>query len=212
MRRRICIATVFACGFALAGALLAADRQAALGDAGEVYFVHTGVYGDLFPGGTATAAGNAVLALDIARQDQPLERVLVPGTEGPEVESSPFELYESSSGALFMVWQSQVNAIHPVLYLSSYKDGTWTPAIQVTGNPFAQKSAPQIAITRDTYNIQDPNDGTYSPAHRTILHLIWWEEGANGGGSVQYAPIVLLDGSYIGSFQGRGDRRRGGAL
>jgi hypothetical protein len=201
MRARICLTTVFACSLALAGSLLAADRQAALGDSGEVYFVHTGNYGDLFPGGTDAAPGNPVLALDIERQGQPLRRILVPGTEGPDVESSPFELYESSSGALFMVWQAQINSIHPVLNLSSYKDGSWSPVIEVTGNPFAQKSSPQIAITRDTYNVQDPNDGTYSPAHRTILHLIWWEESSNGGGNVQYAPIVLLDGTYVGSFQ-----------
>jgi hypothetical protein len=201
MRSRIRVLTTLVCGLAFAGSLLATDRQAALGDSGEVYFVHTGTYGTLFPDGADAASGNTVLALDVVRRDQPLQRILVPGTAGPEVESSPFELYESSSGALFMVWQAQVNTIHPILNLSSYKNGEWTPVIQVTGNPFAMKSSPQIAITRDSYDVQDPNDGTYSPAHRTILHLIWWEEAANGGGNVLYAPIVLLDGSYVGSFQ-----------
>jgi len=201
MRARTCFFTAFACSLALAGAALAADRQAALGDSGEVYFVHTGTYGDLFPSGTETAPENPVMALDVVRRDQPAQRILVPGTEGPEVESSPFELYESSSGALFMVWQAQVNTIHPILNLSSFKNGDWTPVIQVTGNPFARKSSPQIAITRDTYDVQDPHDGTLSPAHRTALHLIWWEEGSHGGGNVLYAPILLLDGSYVGSFQ-----------
>ncbi|HEV7517372.1 MAG TPA: hypothetical protein VGR07_13810 [Thermoanaerobaculia bacterium] len=201
MRARTCIAAALACSFALAGSALAADRQAALGDSGEVYFVRTGSYGDLFPGGTDTSPENAVLALDVVRRDQPAERLLVPGTEGPDVESSPFELYETTSGALFMVWQAQVGTIHPVLNLSSYKDGAWSPAIQVTGNPFARKSSPQIAITHDTYDVQDATDGTYSTGHRTILHLIWWEEAANGGGNVLYAPILLLDGNYVGSFQ-----------
>lgn len=201
MRARTCFAATLTCCLALAGAAFAADRQVALGDSGEVYFVRTGAYGDLFPGGADTAPTNPVMALDIVRRDLPTEHILVPGTEGPEVESSPFELYESTSGALFMVWQAQVNTIHPILNLSSYKDGTWTPVIQVTGNPFAQKSSPQIAITRDTYDAQDPNDGTYSTVHRTILHLIWWEEAPNSGGNILYAPILLLDGNYVGSFQ-----------
>src|SRR4051794_1082922 len=115
MRARTSIAAAFACSLALAGSALAADRQAALGDSGEVYFVRAGTYGDLFPGGTDTAPENSVLALDIVRRDQPAERLLVPGTEGSDVESSPFELYETTSGALFMVWQAQVGTIHPVL-------------------------------------------------------------------------------------------------
>jgi hypothetical protein len=207
MRARTSFATALILGLAIVGAIgstggaLAADRQAALGDSGEVYFVHTGTYGDLFPDGTATAPENAVLAVDLVRRDQPTQRLLVPGTEGPDVESAPYELYETTSGALFLVWQAQVGTIHPVLNLSRYKDGAWTPPIQVTGNPFAQKSSPQIAITRDTYDVQDPNDGTYSTVHRTILHLIWWEEAAKGGGNVLYAPILLLDGTYVGSFQ-----------
>jgi hypothetical protein len=201
MRARTCFAAALACSLALAGSVLAVERQAALGDSGEVYFVRTGTYGDLFPGGTGAAPGNTVLALDVVRRDQPAERLLVPGTEGPDVESSPFELYETTSGALFMVWQAQIGTIHPVLNLSSFKDGAWSPVIQVTGNPFAGKSSPQIAITRDTYDVQDATDGTYSTGHRTILHLIWWEEAANGGGNVLYAPILLLDGTYVGSYQ-----------
>ncbi|MEA2692945.1 MAG: hypothetical protein QOJ16_2332 [Acidobacteriota bacterium] len=201
MRIRTCFAAAIACSLALAGSAMGADRQAALGDSGEVYFVRTGTYGDLFPGGTDAAPENSVLALDVVRKDQPAQRLLVPGTEGADVESSPFELYEATSGALFMVWQAQVSTIHPVLNLSSYKDGAWSPVIQVTGNPFARKGSPQIAITRDTYDVQDATDGTYSTGHRTTLHLIWWEETANGAGNVLYAPILLLDGNYVGSFK-----------
>ena len=188
-------------GIGMAGAARAAAPQAALGDSGDVYFVQAGVYGDLFPGGTDTDPGNAVLAMDIVRQNQTTQRVLVPGTEGPDVESNPYELYETTSGSLFLVWQTQVGTIHPVLNLSSFKAGAWSDPIQITGNPFAQKSSPQFAITRDTYEVQDPNDGTYSTVHRTILHLIWWEEAAKGGGNVLYAPILLLDGTYVGSYQ-----------
>jgi len=200
MRARNTLLLALAATLALAGAALAADRQAALGDAGEVYLVQTGNYGDLFPGATATPAGNAVLALDVVRPGQPAQRLLVPGTDGIDVESSPFELYEPSSGTLFLVWQAQINSISPVLYLTSYKDGAWSPALRITGNPFALKSAPQFAITHDTYDVLAA-DGTYTTLPRTILHLIWWEEAANGGSNVQYAPILLVDGNYVGTNQ-----------
>ncbi|HZF13958.1 MAG TPA: hypothetical protein VFE33_34630 [Thermoanaerobaculia bacterium] len=200
MRARTCLALTVACTLALAGSALAADRQAALGDAGEIYLIHTGNYGDLFPDGTAAPAGNAVLALDVVRPGQTPQRLLVPGTDGTDVESSPFELYEPSSGALFLVWQSQINSISPVLYLTSYQGGAWSPAIRITGNPFALKSSPQFAITHDTYDIL-ATDGTYNTVPRTILHLIWWEEAANGGSNVLYAPILLLDGTYVGTNQ-----------
>jgi len=200
MRARTCLALIVAATLVLAGSALAADRQAALGDAGEIYQIHTGSYGDLFPTGTAAPAGNAVLALDVVRPGQAAQRLLVPGTDGADVESSPFELYESSSGTLFLVWQSQVNSISPVLYLTSFNNGTWSPAIRITGNPFAMKSSPQFAITHDTYDIL-ASDGTYNTVPRTILHLIWWEEAANGGSNVLYAPILLLDGTYVGTNQ-----------
>src|SRR3954465_11076739 len=113
MRARTCFALILAGTLALASSALAADRQAALGDSGEVYLVRTGSYGELFPGGTGADAKNPVLALDIVRPGQAAQRLLVPGTDGADVESSPFELYESSSGALFLVWQSQINSISP---------------------------------------------------------------------------------------------------
>ena len=200
MRARTFLLAALACSLALTGSALALDRQAALGDSGEVYFIRTGTYGDLFPAGVATTPTNPVLALDILNPDQSTNRVMVPGTDGPDLESSAIELYEEGTGTLFIVWQAQVSSLYPVLYLTSYKDGTWGPVLKVSNNQFAMKSSPQVAITRDSYDVQD-SDGTYSTVHRTVLHMLWWEEGSSDSGNIIYAPILLLDGNYVGAYQ-----------
>jgi hypothetical protein len=185
-----------AAGLLLAGGAAAADRQTVLGGNGAVYAVAAGSYGALFAGGSAAAAGDTVLALDVARPDAAVERLLVPKTAGGEVEDSPALVYEEASDSLFLVWRSIVNQIHPVLYLASYKDGEWGEVLEVVGNPFAAKSAPQLAVTRDEFRFAGA-DGFERTARRTVLHLVWWEAGGDGD-RINYAPILLLDGAYVG--------------
>lgn len=187
---------LFALGVLFAGSAAAAERQAALGGGGEVYTVAAGSYGTLFAGGAAAAADDTVLALDVARPDAAVERLLVPKTAGGEVEDSPALVYEEASDSLFLVWRSIVNQIHPVLYLASFKDGEWGEVIEVVGNPFAAKSAPQLAVTRDEFRFAG-GDGVERSVRRTVLHLVWWEAGGDGD-KVNYAPILLLDGTYVG--------------
>ncbi len=190
------IALLAAAGLLLAGSATAAERQAALGGGGEVYTVAAGSYGALFTGGAAAAADDTVLALDVARPDAAIERLLVPKTAGGEVEDSPALVYEEASDSLFLVWRSIVNQIHPVLYLASFKDGEWGEVIEVVGNPFAAKSAPQLAVTRDEFRFAG-GDGVERSVRRTVLHLVWWEAGGDGD-KVNYAPILLLNGAYVG--------------
>lgn len=187
---------LFALGVLVAGSAAAAERQAALGGGGEVYTVAAGSYGTLFAGGAAAAADDTVLALDVARPDAAVERLLVPKTAGGEVEDSPALVYEEASDSLFLVWRSIVNQIHPVLYLASFKDGEWGEVIEVVGNPFAAKSAPQLAVTRDEFRFAG-GDGVERSVRRTVLHLVWWEAGGDGD-KVNYAPILLLNGAYVG--------------
>jgi hypothetical protein len=189
-------ATLFVAALLLTGSTAIAERQVALGGNGEVYAVAAGSYGALFPGGTAAVAGDTVLALDVARPDAAVERLLVPKTSGTDVEDSPSLVYEEISDSLFLVWRSIVNQIHPVLYLASYKGGEWGEVIEVVGNPFADKSAPSLAVTRDEYRVGDAEGGVRT-VRRTVLHLVWWEAGP-AGDKVSYAPILLLDGDYVG--------------
>ena len=185
---------LFALGVFFAGSATAAEVT--LGSSGEVYTVAAGSYGALFAGGSAAATDDTVLALDVVRPDAAVERLLVPKTAGGEVEDSPALVYEEASDSLFLVWRSIVNQIHPVLYLASYKDGEWGEVLEVVGNPFAAKSAPQLAVTRDEFRFAG-TDGFERTARRTVLHLVWWEAGGDGD-RINYAPILLLDGAYVG--------------
>jgi len=185
-------------GLVLATAAHAFDRQSALGAKGELFVAQVGKYADLFPGGQATDAKNTVLALDVTAPSGTTQRLLVPGTDNADVEQLPFLLYEESSATLYMVWQTQVSLIHPILNLGSYHAGQWGDVIQVLGDPFAKKSAPQLAVTRESY-VTKAADGTSATVNRTVLHLVWAEDNATGTQDTFYTPIIFDDGRYLGS-------------
>lgn len=174
---------------AIAGtSLLGAQPATVLDPDGSVYTLTAGVSRQLFP---TSGSDNQVLALDITRPNQPTHRVLVPDTDGPEIESAPYLL--NDSGTIFLVWQTESNAINTMLYLRSLRQGVWSAPILIYGNWMSLKSAPQLAVTRDTAASAD-EEGNPITVARTVLHLIWWEE--SDGGRVLYAPITFLNGVY----------------
>lgn len=182
------------------GAYATNYREAALGSGGELFQVTTGTYGALFPGGRQTAASNPVLGLDIARPGEAVERILVPGTEEADVESSPYILVEGSSNTVFLVWEIRINDIHSLLRLASFDGTSWSTPIHIGKNPFSLKTAPQLAITHDTYRVA----GTDGAVHRkrTILHLIWAEEEGSAADSYRtwYTPLIIEEGKHVGSI------------
>jgi hypothetical protein len=189
------------CGLFLLTALtassaFAAEWQAVLGVGGEVYVAKTGAYGQLFPGVKPSEAAHRVLVLEVTPPGEATRRILVPGTDDAEEEKAPALIYEDRSQTLYLVWQSQFS-IHPILRLTAY-DGEWWPKpLEITGNPFAPKTSPQLALTRDSYK-EMVNPDELATRHRTILHLIWEEEAAGGMLETFYSPIVFVDGVYIG--------------
>lgn len=170
--------------------------EAALGAEGEVYIARAGTYGELFPGATAgTSPSTPVLALDILHPDGASQRLLVPSSNGPEIERSPAVLYEEDSETVYLVWESQ-EQIHPLIRLASYDGRSWSPAVRITGgNSLAAKTSPSIAVTRDAY--QETVEGEQVTRHRTIVHLLWSEERASVYETF-YSPVILEDGVYLG--------------
>ena len=195
-RLRILALAVLA-AVAAATSAVAMQQGAVLGANGELYIAKSGAYGTLFPGGTATAPTTSVLALDIVGPGSASNRLLVPNTEGDEVESSPFMVFEEDSNTVFLVWETRLNDIHSILNLASYDGTSWTPPIEVTGNPYAIKQSPKLAITRDSFADTDAT-GAAVTKHRTILHLIWEEDSGSGLYQTFYEPVILEEGVYLG--------------
>ncbi|MGH7488127.1 MAG: hypothetical protein ACREMY_21400, partial [bacterium] len=90
-----------------------------------------------------------------------------------------------------------VNSLSSVLMLASFDGTNWGSPIQITGNPFSSKSAPQLAITRDSFVAPD-SSGNSVPHHRTIIHVVWKEQTATGNNDVLYTPVILEEGTYLG--------------
>src|ERR687896_124774 len=136
--------------FLLAAALLALPalavaEETVLGNHGELYLVKTGLYGELFPNGKETDAGNNVLALEITRPGEPAARVLVPETKDKALESSPAVIFEADSGTVFLVWDSRLSATQSSLKLASFDGDHWAPAIEVTTDSYSTKTSLQLA-------------------------------------------------------------------
>lgn len=172
-------------------------RDASIDSEGKLFYIHEGTYGELVPGEGLADPANPALALEVVYPDQTSERYLVPDTESEDVEDSASILYEDQSGTLFVLWQTKMNVIHSRLNLIGFRAGEWTAPIEISGKPFGWKSAPQLAVTRDTFRTEEPN-GSQRTWQRTVVHLLWWETAGTGDLLVFYSPVVLLDGAYSG--------------
>jgi hypothetical protein len=167
----------------------------ALGGQGEVYRALTGSYETLFPGGALAPAGTRVLALDVIGPEK-VDRWVVPGTEGAEVETSAAVVFESRSQTLYVVWTTNFNLVNSRISVIGFHGGSWGEPIEIVGDPFSLKSSPRIAVTRDTM-VSTDSDGGPVTLDRTILHALWWEEGGLGE-RILYSPLVLVDGEFVG--------------
>lgn len=181
---------------AVAGPAVASEAPPVAGGVGEIYRARTGRLGDLVPDTATADAGNTAMVIDIARAGEPTQRLLVPGTAGPEEEQAPFVLYQDALDTVFLIWQSKYNFLNSNFYLASYSDGRWSDPIALTTELWTIKTPPQIAVTTDTFTTVD-DDGTLTRHRRTVVHTVWWEESGSGERTV-YSPVVLMDGAYIG--------------
>lgn len=188
------------CGLAVAGADAAiVQRDVALGRDGTVYFLKTGDCEDFLLTGKSCTAGAQILVLQVKQPGEAEQLLVVPATEDSWPEDSMSLLFEEASKSVFVVWESRLNGIHPQLNLASFGPAGWSDVVEVSGSPFSFKRTPQLAISHDTYAVE-VNEGGKRTVHRTIVHLIWWEQ-SGGSELLRYSPLVLEDGSFIGNNQ-----------
>ncbi|HEX3128553.1 MAG TPA: hypothetical protein VH394_14575, partial [Thermoanaerobaculia bacterium] len=198
MRGIVRIAAILVAFGLLSHGARASQREAVLGANGELYTVRAGTYGELFPGQMNVPASNQVLALDIEKPDTDRIRLVVRGTEGPDVDSTPFLLYEEASNTLYLVWEMRLGGVFPILMLTGYKD-SWIAPYTIIDYPFSLKTSPQLAVTHDSYQEEAETEGE-PPVTRqvTVLHLAWAQEGEAGGVETFYTPVFLENGHFLG--------------
>ena len=182
---------------ALTAPAFAAPQVSALSSRGDIYKAHVGPIGDLFPQAPKTLHTNTGIALEVKRNGEAPEWILVPTTQGSEAESTPFLLVEGRTNGVHLVWESRRNYIYSRINLASYVDGAWSDVIELSGELFSQKSAPRIVVTRDSYQEFDPETGLDITYHLTNFHTVWFEDASNGRQAV-YSLVQFKNGIYQG--------------
>lgn len=199
MSRRFLAVAVAVAGLVAARPAVALESApaSAVTAGGAFYKLQAGRFVDLFGENPALPAEVPVLALDVVPPGQPLQRWVVPGTEGAELESSPALLVDERSSLLHMVWSSRTegNIVSSRLWLRSFGPEGWSEAIDLSGATVAEKRALQLAETSDGYRAVVA--GVETQITRRVLHLVWVEDSERGA-TAFYSPIVFLDGRYIG--------------
>ena len=175
------------------------DGKTVLGSFGEVYAVKSGTYSSLFvgdiPPGTAS---NVAVALDVLK-DGKLTRYLVPGTEGPEVESDAALALDKVSNRAYVVWQS--NHVFSVIGFGAQGDHLgWQDSVELAGDPASTKRNPQLA-TSVVRSQKVDDEGNKVEVSRTFLHLVYAEDGGAAGARLAYTAAAIEGTTVVPSAQ-----------
>jgi len=165
----------------------AASHAAVYTSRGVRYQAVAGPVDELFPkvGAGSSVAGEAIaLAIDVTGADGASERLLVPGTEGDQVEIEPALIYEEATSTLFVLWLARSPDQRSHVLLETLNDAGFGDRISVTREAMVIERPPTVVLTRE---------GT----SRTVVHLAWAAQGRNGVYSY-YSPIVIAAGRYAG--------------
>ena len=168
-----------------------------LGRDGQLVSLVSGSYGDLVPSGDEASADVPILALRSTFPDGQESLDVVPATLDLENEEAAELVIDPVSGKTYVFWQSWTNLIHCRLLISFFDGAEWSEPLEVAGSAFAWRTSPTFAVTHDSYLDLGPDDQPIR-VHRTVLHVVWTEETADGFWNTMYAPLVLEDGAYIG--------------
>lgn len=199
MKRLAVILLAFAALGGATASTAAADEHVvstALAHDGQLVSLLSGTYGELFPSGSEAQADVTVLALRRTQPDGQRLVEVVPATLDQDTEEAAELMVEPVSGVSYIFWQSWTNQIHSRFRVSSFDGETWGEPIDVSGAIFALRTSPAFAVTRDSFT--DIAVEGEKRVTRTVLHIVWSEEGVGNRWDTKYAPLVLEDGEYIG--------------
>ncbi len=178
-------------GFVLllaATAAFAQNRDVLLTPDGMLYTV------DVMQSDDAVLGGN-YLKLTSRQGTGSTETLTVPESMSG-VNLRPALAYDDDSDTLFVLWLHQpVNSSANELYLSSYRGGTWQPAVAIDSRPgiFQSRFNLRIAVTHRVAQLQ--SDGTTLDVPRLLVHATWWEQNSTDGEGARYAMVSIDKGA-----------------
>ena len=178
----------------VAGVLVAAGRAAAdsavLTQSGILYEIVETTYGQVVPG-AGSYGPTPVLALRTTRPDGSTALELVDGTVDSNEEWSETVEFDETTQTLFVAYVKNQSGFTADVHFSIHRGNTWREGSFLANAGLFLSLNPRMVITRQKYIDFDGKGGTVEK-HRSILHLIWWEE--SGPSQARYAAVFVEDG------------------
>lgn len=141
-------------------------------------------------------AGYPQLALVLSHPDGTSTIEVVPGTSGLDEERHARLVLDDRSQSVFLVWEQRLHGVFSQLLLAERSvEGDWSPAIELSGNPFAERSSLIVSVDAGRPGLAAGDDGL---GQRQLISLLWAEQ-AGPGTRVMFSPVALLDGLYPGA-------------
>jgi len=106
----------------------------------------------------------------------------------------PALTYDADSKTLFVFWIGHVNTMSSQLFVASYRDGKWAPAVSIDDQPYSYRYNLRVAITRHVSAQQ--KDGGFADASALLVHAVWWEDAGAGRERARYA-LFSIESSRI---------------
>lgn len=193
---------VFLFSLAMSQSSFAAPTARVLSGDGELYAGRAGLMSEVAE--TAPEHDQPVLLLEISGgEDSDGEDfdsvLLVPGTEDARTESEAVLIREPKSSSVTVVWRSTGEDGLQLRFASYSAEEGWSEvqAVSLDGAPAVLFSAPKLVLTRDSYEIDLPEEQV--TAERSTIHLLWQDAGESPG--TFYTPLIFVEGHYIGWHQ-----------
>jgi hypothetical protein len=187
MKRLLLAVTLFLA--ATAAFAQAADRDVLLTTTGTLYTVEA-------VDSAASASGTTNRSISLSVQDgKTLTRSAVPETIENGMNSRPSLAFDTDSKTVFVFWLSRpANSLSFYLYLASYRDGKWQPAVAIDNHPsdLTFRANLRIGITRRLSQLQA--DNTFADVPALLVHCVWWEDAGHGE-EARYALVSVDKGT-----------------
>jgi hypothetical protein len=173
--------------FATVGFGQIADRDALVTPNGTVYTVEA-------PSTSQAIAIDATRMLVLTVQNgNNVTHLYVPGSTSTGFHVGGALAYDSDSNTLFIIWTHTSTSLDSSeLLVTSYHEGTWTPAISIDNERYRLRSNLRLGITRRVSSLRA--DGSFADAPALLLHAVWWEESGKGEGA-RYALLTIDKGA-----------------